>query len=337
MIIANRAFRSGLPDICRERTDFMKISVLDVDTLGDDLNLSELDKLGDVKVYPLTLQDEVEERIKNAEVVILNKVKLNSENLPCAKNLKLICITATGFDNVDIDYCKEHNIAVCNVRGYSTDSVVQLTISMAFALCTNLLQFNNYVKSGEYTNSGIFNCLKPVFHEMSQMTWGIVGLGNIGRKVANIAREMGCRVLAYKRNPVDDFECVDIDTLCKESDIISLHTPLNDDTMHLINSDRLKLMKKNAVLINVARGAVTDEEAVTKAIESGQIAGLGVDVYSTEPMQKHSPYQRIVNYDNTIFTPHMAWGAKESRQRCVDEIVLNINDFIKGGTRSRIV
>ena len=315
----------------------MKISVLDVDTLGDDLNLSALSQLGDVKVYPLTLQNEVIDRIKDAEVLVLNKVKLNPENLSFAKNLKLICLTATGYDNVDIAYCKEHNIAVCNVAGYSTDSVVQLTLSMAFSLCTNLFQFNNYVKSNKYSQSGIFNCVKPVFHEMSQMTWGVVGLGNIGRKVGNIAREMGCKVLAYKRTPCDDFECLDIETLLRESDIVSLHTPLNDETKHLINGERLKIMKKNAILINVARGAVVDEEAVTCAIENGLITGLGVDVYSTEPMQKNSPYQRILNFDNTIFTPHMAWGAIESRQRCVDEVVLNIKDFYNGGNRSRIV
>ena len=320
-----------------KRGFFMKITVLDVDTLGDDLDLSVLDKLGEVTVYPLTLQEEVIDRIQDAEVLILNKVKLNSNNLPYAKNLKLICITATGFDNVDIEYCRENNIAVCNVIGYSTDSVVQLTVSMAFALATNLFQFNDYVKSNKYTNSGTFNCLQPVFHELSQMTWGVVGLGNIGRKVGNIAREMGCRVLAYKKTPVDDFECVDIDTLCRESDIISLHTPLNDETRHLINSDRLEIMRNNAILINVARGAVVDEEAVTKAIENGKISGLGVDVYSTEPMQKDSPYQRILHYDNTIFTPHMAWGAKESRQRCIDEIVLNIEAYNNGGKRSRIV
>lgn len=315
----------------------MNISVLDVDTLGDDLDLSAFNDFGNVKVYPLTLQNEVIERISDAEVLILNKVRLNADNLAYAKKLKLICITATGFDNVDIDFCKEHNIAVCNVRGYSTDSVVQLTLSMVFSLATNLFSFNEYVKSNQYSESGIFNHLKPVFHEMSQMTWGVVGLGNIGTRVANIAREIGCRVLAYKRTPVNEFECVDIDTLCRKSDIITLHTPLNEQTKHLINTDRLKLMKKNAMLVNVARGAVVDEEAVTRAIENKQIAGLGVDVYSTEPMQTDSPYQRILSCSNTIFTPHMAWGAKEARQRCVDEIVLNIESFINGGDRSRIV
>lgn len=315
----------------------MKITVLDVNTLGDDIELTQLREMGDVKVYPLTMQNEVEDRIKDAEVVVLNKVKLNENNLACAKNLKLICITATGYDNVDTEYCRKNNIAVCNVCGYSTDSVVQLTLAMAFALSTNLFSYNKYVKSLDYTKSGIFNCLKPVFYEMSQMTWGIVGLGNIGRKVGNIAREMGCRVLAYKRNPVDDFECVDIDTLCRQSDIISLHTPLNEQTKHLINAEKLKLMKKNAILINVARGAVVDENAVTEAIINGDISGLGVDVYSVEPMQEDSPYQKILNYDNTVFTPHMAWGAKEARQRCIDEVVLNIKSYFDGGRKNRIV
>lgn len=315
----------------------MKIAVLDVATLGDDLDLECINKLGDVTIYPLTLQKDVIERIKDCEVAILNKVKLNAENLPYAKNLKLICITATGFDNVDIDYCKEHNIAVCNVVGYSTDSVVQLTISMAFALCTNLFQFDGFVKSNAYTKSGIFNCLKPVFHEMSQMTWGVVGLGNIGKKVARIAEEMGCKVLAYKRTPVEDYCCTDIDTLCEESDIITLHTPLNDETRELINEERLLKMKRKPVIINVARGAVVDEEAVVKALENGQISGLGVDVYSTEPMQENSPYQRILDRPNVIFTPHMAWGAIESRQRCVDEIAMNIVSFLNGEKRSRVV
>ncbi len=315
----------------------MKISVLDVKTLGNDLDFSGIHQLGDITVYDLTTQEQVIERIQDAEVLILNKVKLNKDNLPYAKNLKLICITATGFDNVDIDYCKEHKIAVCNVVGYSTDSVVQLTVSMAFSLATNLLCYDKFVKSGEYTNCGVFNRVEPVFREMSALTWGVVGLGTIGTKVANVAKAMGCRVLAYKRTPVTEFECVDLDTLCKESDIITVHTPLNDGTFHLINEQTLSKMKDGVVLVNVARGAVFDEEAVTEAVLSGKIGGLGVDVYSTEPMQKDSPYQKILNRDDVIFTPHMAWGAIDARQRCIDEIEANIKSFLAGGTRSRLV
>ena len=251
--------------------------------------------------------------------------------------MKLICITATGFDNVDTQYCKEHNIAVCNVAGYSTDSVVQLTVAMAFSLATNLNSFDNFVKSGAYTDSGVFNRIEPVFREMSALTWGVVGLGNIGMKVANIAKTMGCKVLAYKRTPVDSFECVDIDTLLKESDIVSLHTPLNNETFHLINEERLNKMKDGAILINVARGAVVDEEAVSRAVLEGKLGGLGVDVYSVEPMQKDSPYQKILNRENVIFTPHMAWGAIDARQRCIEEVAKNIESFKEGGFRSRIV
>ncbi len=176
----------------------MRISILDVKTLGDDINFDAVRRLGQVTVYDLTRQEDVIERIQEAEIVILNKVKLNSENLPYAKNLKLICITATGFDNVDLDYCRAHGIGVCNVAGYSTDSVVQLTVAMAFSLATNLNTFDRFVKSGAYTASGVFNCVKPVFREISQLTWGVAGLGNIGHKVAEIAKSMGCRVLAYK-------------------------------------------------------------------------------------------------------------------------------------------
>lgn len=315
----------------------MNISVLDIATLGDDLNFECVKKLGNVTFYDITKSEDVIERINDAEVLILNKVKLTKDNLPYAKKLKLICITATGFDNVDTEYCRERGIAVCNVAGYSRDSVVGLTVAMAFSLANHLNVYDKFVKSGEYTKSGIFNRITPVFREMSALTWGVVGLGSIGGKVADIAKTMGCRVLAYKRVPVEGYECVDIETLCRESDIISVHTPLNDGTYHLINKERLSLMKKDAILINVARGAVFDEEAVTCAVEEGKIGGLGVDVYSTEPMQESSPYQRLLKYDNVIFTPHMAWGAIDSRQRCIDEVSKNIESFLDGGNRSRIV
>ncbi|MBQ7033098.1 MAG: hydroxyacid dehydrogenase [Clostridia bacterium] len=315
----------------------MKISILDIATLGDDLNFDAIHSLGTVTVYDLTRQEDVIERIRDAEVLILNKVKLNRDNLPYAEKLKLICITATGFDNVDLDYCREHGIAVCNVAGYSTDSVVQLTVAMAFSLATNLNTFDGYVKSGRYTKSGVFNCVKPVFREISALNWGVVGLGNIGRKVADIAKTMGCRVLACKRTPVADYPCVDIDTLCRESDIISIHTPLSNETYHLIDENRLAMMKHGTILINVARGAVVDETAVCKAVMDKKLGGLGVDVYSTEPMQPDSPYQKLLNFENVIFTPHMAWGAIDARQRCMDEVAKNIESYLTGGKRSRLV
>lgn len=315
----------------------MKIKILDVKTLGDGLDFSPINELGEITVYDLTMQSEVIERIKDAEVLVLNKVKLNKENLPFAKKLRLICITATGYDNVDIEYCKSNNIAVCNVAGYSTDSVVQLTAAMVFSLASRLNVYDRYVKSGAYTKSGIFNRVEPAFYELSGMTWGIAGLGNIGKKVAALAQAVGCRVLAYKKTPVEEFECVDLDTLCEESDIITVHTPLNDETYHMINAEQISKMKKNVILVNVARGAVFDEKAAADAVLEGRIGALGVDVYSTEPMQADSPYQRLLNMDNVIFTPHMAWGAKDARQRCIDEVAKNIESFLDGKNRSRIV
>ena len=311
--------------------------MLDIQTLGDDLDFSQILKLGEVTAYRMTAPEEVIDRIRDAEVLILNKVKLYADSLRYAEKLKLICITATGYDNVDIDYCREHGIAVCNAAGYSTDSVVQLTVSMAFSLVTHLLSYDRYVKSGTYTKSGIFNHLTPVFREISALTWGVVGLGNIGGKVADIAKTMGCRVIVYKRTVVEQYPCVDLDTLCKESDIITVHTPLNDGTYHLINEERIAMMKPGVVLINVARGAVVSEEAVTEAVLAGKIGGLGVDVYSTEPMHSDSPYQKLLGRDDVIFTPHMAWGAYDARQRCVDEVTKNIQSFYARETRSRIV
>lgn len=315
----------------------MNISILDITTLGTGITFDLITKLGQIQTYDLTLPEHVNERISDAEVVVANKVKLREENLIHATNLKLICVTATGYDNIDIEYCRTHNIAVCNVADYSTDSVAQLTISMVFSLATNLGIFDRYVKSGKYTDSGIFNRVEPVFHEISGMTWGVVGLGNIGTKVAQVAKAMGCNVLACKRTPVDEFCCTDIDTLCKQSDIITVHTPLTPETYHLINEDRLSMMKKDAILINVARGDVMDEAAVSRAILDNKIGALGVDVYSTEPMQKDSPYQALLNKENVIFTPHMAWGAIDARQRCIDEVAKNIESFFDGGNRSRIV
>jgi len=246
----------------------------------------------------------------------------------------LICIAATGYDNVDVEYCRNRGIGVCNVVGYSSDSVTQLTVAMALSLSTNLNPFRDHVFSGEYTQRGIHNCLTPVFHEVSGMTWGIVGLGNIGKAVARVAKALGCKVIAYKRTPDNDYECVGIDELCSRADIISLHTPLNDGTRELINRDRLAMMKKNAILINVARGAVVDEQAVADAMMSGSISGFATDVYAIEPLQTNSPLTALLGKENVIFTPHMAWGSFEARTRCLREICENITAFFTGTPRN---
>lgn len=314
----------------------MKIVILDAKTLGDDIDLSVFDELGKTTVYQFTEPENVEERIKDADVALLNKVKLNESNLKNAASLKLICVAATGFDNIDTEYCRNNDIAVCNVKVYSTQSVSQVTVAMVLSLMTHLPEYNRFVESGEYTGSGIQNRLVPVYNEISGKTWGIVGYGNIGKQVGRVAEALGCRVIVNKRTPEIGVQCVDLDTLCKSSDIITVHTPLNDDTRGCINKSRISSMKKSAIIVNVARGAVCDEDALCEAVLDGRIGGVGIDVYSVEPMQPDSPYNKIMHLPNVCLTPHMAWGAYESRVRCINEIILNIKAFFKGESRNRV-
>jgi len=315
----------------------MNISVLDASTLGDDLDLSLFSKLGDVKIYQTTLPCEVSDHAKDADVLILNKVKINEETLPDSGRVKLICIAATGFDNVSTSYCKEKGIALCNVSGYSTNSVAQVTVAMALSLACHLGEYTAYVEDGSYTKSGIQNRLEPAYHELTGKKWGLIGCGGIGSKVASVAEALGCEVCVYKRTPHPTYKNMDIDTLIKECDIISVHTPLNEGTKNLVNRERIFSMKKDAIFINVARGGVADEDALADAIEQKAIGGIGIDVYSTEPFPKDHPYNKIMHLPNVCLTPHMAWGAYESRERCMNEIVLNINAFLKGEKRNRIV
>ena len=314
----------------------MKIVVLDAKTLGDDISLDSLEQFGDCTVYPSTATDEVASRITDCDVVILNKIKLNETNLSNARNLKLICVTATGFDNIDVEYCKTKGIAVCNVVGYSSHSVAQVTVSMALSLFTHLSEYNDFVKSGEYSESGIANKLTPVYREIYGKTWGIIGYGNIGKEVGDIARALGCEIIVNKRTPVPDIACVDIDTICKRADIISIHTPLNSSTENLIDEKKLALMKKDVVLVNAARGMVINEKAVADAVSHGKIGAFGTDVYSKEPFDKSHPFYNIKDLPNVLLTPHMAWGAMEARERCIEEIVSNIKDFLCGGKRNRV-
>ena len=314
----------------------MKIVFLDAATIGDDLTYESFKELGEVVVYPTTNEEEFESHIDGAEVVVINKLKLNATNLPGAKNLKLICLAATGFDNVDLDYCRKSGIGVCNVVGYSTQSVAQLTLSMALSLYTHLDEYTNFVRSGEYTQNGLANRLTPVYHEIAGRTWGIVGYGNIGKQVARVAEALGCRVLVYKRTPIADAECVDFDTICQKSDILSLHVPLNEATRNLLDEAHIAMLKKDAIVINVARGAVTDEAALAEAILESRIGGIGVDVYSKEPFDGEHPFNKIKHLPNVLLTPHMAWGGYETRVRLLDEIKQNIVSFFKNEHRCRV-
>lgn len=314
----------------------MKIVILDAKTLGDDIDFSIFDKFGCVSIYQTTETVQLEERIRDADVIIVNKIKLGAHNLEAAKNLKLICVTATGYDNIDLNYCWRKEIGVCNVRGYSTDSVAQVTVNMALSLMTHLHAYDAYTKSGQYTSGGVQNHLKPAFHEIAGKTWGIIGLGNIGGSVAKVARALGANVIVKPHKVNEAYDCVSLEELCRRSDIISVHVPLTAETKGMIDKEHIAMMKKNVVFINVSRGAVADEEALAEAVENGNLGGLGIDVYSEEPMTEKSPYNRILNMDNVILTPHMAWGAYEARVRCMEEIVKNIETFFMGGKRNRV-
>ena len=314
----------------------MKIVVLDAATLGGDLDLSPLCELGEVLAYPGTSAEELPGRIADADAIISNKLKLNRDNLSDAENLKLICVCATGFDCIDVEYCREKGIGLCNVPGYSTESVSQLTLTMALALIGHLGEYRRHVHTGAYTHGGVANCLTPVWHEIAGKTWGVIGGGNIGSRVAGLAEAFGCKVLMCRRKKDPRYETVDVDTLCRNADIISVHTPLNEETRGLVGEKQIALMKKDAIFINVARGLVADEEALAKAIEEERLGGLGVDVFSVEPFGADHPYTRILDRDNVILTPHTAWGASETRNRCLRIVADNIKVWRDGGKQNRV-
>ena len=313
----------------------MKITVLDAKTLGGDLSFDRLGELGEVECFDLTPPEEIAPRLEQSEVAVVNKLRLSEKNLKDARRLRLICVTATGYDNIDTAYCASRNIGVANVVGYSTDSVAQLTAAIALELFMRLGSFSDFVKSGEYAACGVANRLTPTFNELAGKTWGIVGLGNIGKRVAEIARAFGCRVICTKRTPGPGYEIVPLDELMARADIVSVHLPLTEQTRGIINRERLALMKDGAVFVNVARGAVTDERALADEARSGRLY-VGADVYSSEPFDERHPFWEIKNLENVLLTPHMAWGAYEARVRCIDEVAENIRAFINGERRNRV-
>ena len=202
----------------------MKIVFLDSLTLGEDIELSTFSELGEVEIYPSSTNAEIAERTRECDVIVTNKLKLNGANLSKAANLKLICVTATGFDNIDVEYARTRGIGVCNVVGYSTNNVTQITVGFVLDLINKMTEYRDSVASGKYSECGVANILSPTYHEIAGKTWGIVGFGNIGHKVGAVAEALGCRVLVNKRTPIDGYNCVDIETLCRESDIITLRT-----------------------------------------------------------------------------------------------------------------
>lgn len=315
----------------------MKIVVLERNSVGTDVSMDAIGKLGEMTVYPNTTAADVKEKVKDAEIIVANKVPLNENTLKDAANVKLICEFATGYDNVDLEYCKSRGIKVANIVNYSTDAVAQHTFALCFYVLEKLRHYDEYVKSGAYAAQDRFSNFDRPFTELAGKTWGIVGMGNIGRKVAKIAEAFGCKVIFYSASGSStcrEYERASFETLLKESDFLSLHCPLSDKTRNLINLDALRKMKKNAILINVARGPVVNDGDLYTALTEGYIAGAGLDVTSTEPMKESNPLSKIMDSNKLIITPHLAWASDEARNRCVSETCKNIEAFLKGEDRN---
>lgn len=313
----------------------MKIHVLDAATLGEDLDLSPLFAVGDVTVWQSTPPELVAERLSGADVVVVNKIKINRGNLPQGDACpKLICLCATGYDNVNVADCREAGVGVTNVVGYSSDSVSQVTVGLVLSLVCHLPAYLSCTTDGTYTRGGCANRLTPTYHEISGMTWGVIGAGRIGSRVADVARAFGCRVLTCRRTP--DEHSVDLDTILREADIITIHTPLTDATRGMIGREEIAKTKRGVIIVNMARGAVTDETALAEGILCGHIGGLGADVFSVEPFGTEHPFDAIKDHPCVALTPHMSWGAYEARERCLAEVMENISAFVRGERRCRV-
>ena len=315
----------------------MKLIILERNSVGTDVDVSCFEKFGEVTCYPNTVAANTSERVKDADIILANKAPLNESTLKDAPNVKLICLLATGFDNVDLAYCRSRGIKVTNVINYCTSTVAQHTLLLALALSEKIAFYDDYVKSGAYSAQDRFSNFDRTFYDLEGKTWGIIGMGTIGRRVAGLAQAFGCRVIFYSasgKSTCTDYKRVEFDTLLQESDILSLHCPLSDWTRGLINKDALSKMKETAILVNVARGPVVDTQALYDALVTDRIAGAGLDVLEQEPMAKDNPLARIKDSSKLIITPHMAWASLESRTRLVDEVVKNIEAFLAGENRN---
>ncbi len=315
----------------------MKIIFAETDSLGTDVDLSVFDQLGEVVRYRESNPDSDTQRLQDADVLIINKFPINEATIKHAAQLKLVCITGTGTNVVDFDYTNRRQITVTNVRGYSTHSVVQHTFALFFYLYEKLAYYDHFVKSGEYIRSDIFSHFDVKFNELYRKTWGIIGLGEIGRGVADIAKAFGCDVVYYStsgKNTNPNYRQVDFDTLLSTCDIISIHSPLNRDTMDLIGEEELRKMKKNAVLLNLGRGPIIKEAALAKALNEDWIGGAGLDVLTVEPMIAENPLFALKDSKKLIITPHIAWATVEARKRVTEEVYLNIEAFQNGIERS---
>lgn len=309
----------------------MKIVFLDAKSIGEDIDLSGYDQLGEVVRYPYSTPEEARERTRDADVIILNKTEINEQSIGEADKLKLVCVTATGTNNLDKAYLAERGIEWRNVAGYSTESVAQHTFALLFYLMEKLRYYDDYVKNENYVNDSMFTHFDHRFNELSGKTWGIIGLGNIGRRVADIAKCFGCKVIYFStsgKNNQKGYNRVSFDKLLEQSDIISVHAPLTDDTLGLMNREAFARMKPSAVFLNLGRGPIVDEAALTEALNTGMIAAAGLDVLSQEPMSEDNPLRSIKDSERLIITPHIAWASIEARTRLMEIILEQIKEFL---------
>lgn len=317
----------------------MKIAFLDTQLMGPGTDLSLFETLGTVEFYESTSPTQVEERIYDVDVVITNKVKLDADTLKCAKGLQLIALTCTGTDGVDLDFCRNHEIAVANVAGYSTASVVEQTFTLLFGLMRQTAWHDQYVKT-EYKSANMITTFDRAYPELNGKTWGIIGLGGIGRGVATAAQAFGAKVVYHStsgRNTEAEFPHLSLEELCQQCDVISIHAPLNNQTKNLINKEVLKLMKPTAYLLNLGRGGIVNEIDLAAALEAGHLAGAGLDVFACEPINPDNPLLSLKHSERFLGSPHIAWASQEARQRLAIEVVQNIQAYKRGEARNRVV
>ena len=309
----------------------MKLVFLDTKTIGEDIDLSAYDALGEVVKYGFSTLEEIPERVKDADVLIVNKIAINEQTIGTAKNLKLVCVTATGTNNLDKEYLKKRGIAWRNVAGYSTEFVTQHTFALLFYLLEKIRYYDDYVKNEKYINDTVFTHFAEHFNEVNGKTWGIIGLGTIGRRVADIAKAFGARVIYYSASgsPAQEgYEQVDFETLLATSDIVSVHAPLNEYTKDLMDREAFAKMKKTAIFLNLGRGPIVVEQDLYEALETGEIAAAGLDVLCEEPMSETNPLAKIKDSKKLIITPHIAWASVEARNRLMQIIAGQIREFL---------
>ncbi len=310
----------------------MKIVFLDAKTIGDDIDLTGYESLGEVVKYGFSTTEEARERTRDADVIVLNKVQINEASIGEAHKLKLVCVTATGTNNLDKDYLAQRGIEWRNVAGYSTNSVAQHTFAMLFYLLEKLNYYDNYVKNEHYVNDVIFTHFGQVFHELTGKTWGIIGLGNIGKRVADIGKLFGANIIYYSASGApaqEGYTQVDFHTLLTTSDIVSVHAPLNEHTENLMNAEAFAKMKPSAIFLNLGRGPIVVEEDLAVALENNQIAAAGLDVLCVEPMSEDSPFLRIKDSTRLFITPHIAWASVEARTKLMNIILGQIKEVFE--------